>query len=484
MMVTGARRRRPERSRAGVESFFCRTPSSRAPTMRKTTVGSVLLAFLALAGHASARGGMPDSTTARGRLIEEIYFEIFVAGVIVFLIVMGLLVWVIVRYRASSGVGKATFERERENLKLELTWIIIPLAVVLWVGGISYAGLVELDEGTIVDDAYTEIRIIGSQWNWEANYGAGVSVFADPNPNTGEVGDDNVFVLPADVPVAFNVTAIDVIHAFAIQEYDPDTDRLGTQLGMVDANPTGPHRFNHMVVEFTEGEYRIQCKEMCFNPGHAYMRARIQAVPVEEYENWLEQRQLEVGAELIERIGLQVTDGSMTTEREDITVANGARLIVQVANDQDQEATVSIAGTNASVTVGARDFGTLVYNTTTAGDFQFEASTGGNVSFTVIDAELVEFELGDFFIDPVSLTLEPGTTYLFQATNVGAVVHNLFVGAYDGEGDADVRWNSATVGPGNTASFIVTPEEPMRFDTWCNVAGHYGEGMYGALTIA
>lgn len=451
--------------------------------MRKLPVLSVLLAFLSLAVHAAARGGMPDPQTERGQIIEGIYFNIYVAGVLVFLLVMGLMLWVIFRYRASSGVGRATFERERENLKLEMTWIVIPLAVVLWVGAISYAGLVELDEATPLDEAFTEIRIVGSQWNWEAGYGDGVSIFADPDPSSGEVADDNVFMVPADVPVAFNVTARNVIHSFAIQEYDNETGRLGTQIGMIDANPNGPHRYNFMVVTFEEGEYRVQCKEMCFNPGHSYMRARIQAVPMAEYEDWIEQKRLEAGADLIDRFSLEVTDGGLSTGRENITVAAGTRFLVQVANDQDNETTVGVAGTNASVTVGPNGFELLVYDATTPGDFAFEASTGGSVPFTVIEAELVEFDLGDYFIEPPDLILEAGVTYLFQATNVGGTAHNLFVGDYSEASEDEVLWNSVTVGPGNTASFIVTPDEPMRFDTWCNVAGHYELGMFGVLTI-
>ncbi len=455
--------------------------------MRKTTVGSVLLAslaaLLALAGNAAARGGMPEPETGRGQIIESIYYQIYVAGVIAFLLVMALLLWVIFRYRASSGVGRATFEKERENLKLEMTWIVIPLGVVLWVGGISYSGLVDLDEGVAVEDAFTEIRIVGSQWNWEADYGQGVSVFADPAPGTGEVADGNVFLVPANVPVLFNVTAIDVIHSFAIQEVDEETGRLGAQIGMVDANPTGPHKYNHMVVTFETGEYYVQCKEMCFNPGHAYMRARIVAVPVGEYDDWLEQKQLEAGADLVERLGLEIGDGTLTTEREDIAVANGARLIVQVLNGGSGASTVSVSGTDATVTVDPGAMGTLVYDTTEAGTFSFEASTGGSVPFEVIDATPVSFDLGDFFFDPEELSLEGGQTYLFQVRNVGETIHNMFIGDFESASEQEVFWNSITIGPGNTASFIVTPESGVSFDTWCNVPGHYELGMFGVLNV-
>src|SRR5688572_31125030 len=41
---------------------------------------------------------------------------------------------VIWRFREGSGHGRATHEKERHSLKMELTWTFIPLVVVLWIG--------------------------------------------------------------------------------------------------------------------------------------------------------------------------------------------------------------------------------------------------------------------------------------------------------------------------------------------------------------
>ncbi len=452
--------------------------------MRKATVGSVLLAFLALAGNAAARGGMPEPQTGRGKIIESIYFDIYVAGMITFLVVMALLLWAIIRYRASSGVGRATFEKERENLKMEMTWIVIPLGVVLWVGAISYGGLVTLDEGTAPEDVFVEIGIEGSQWNWEALYPGGVSVFSDPAPGTGEVADDKVFVLPAGVEVLFNVTGLDVIHSFAIQEFDVETGKLGTQIGMVDANPSGPHQYNLMVVNFEEGEYRVQCKEMCLNPGHGYMRARIIAVPVAEYNDWLADKQLEVGADIIERLDLEVVGGAIAGP-EDLTIVNGARIIAKVHNGGTAAETVHVGSVNVTVAPGATE--PLVYNTDKAGEYAFTTASGGNLAFTVVDAVVVDVQLDDFSIIPSDWKLEGGKTYLVRVQNIGAAPHNLFVGNYDEAGSGKnnvVEWNSLNVGAGETTSFVITPGRDMSFETWCNVPGHRDLGMFGVLAAS
>ncbi len=69
-------------------------------------------------------------------------------------------------------------------------------------------------------------------------------------------------VLPADVPLVFDVTSQDVNHGFGI--YAPD----GTLFAQVQAMPD---YINHLPIEFhVKGHYVVRCLEFC-GIGHAYM---------------------------------------------------------------------------------------------------------------------------------------------------------------------------------------------------------------------
>lgn len=430
--------------------------------LRLASIASFLLLWLA--NPVAARGGMPNPLTPRGEIIEGIYYQIFVVGVVVFLFVMALLVYVIIRFRANSGHGKATFEHERENLKLEMTWIIIPLFIMLWIGFISYAGLVQLDEGIKEDDVEMELHIIGQKWFWTAQYDDFVvDAFYD---SLGNVNEGAEFVVPANTNIKFNVTGADVIHAFSIH------DANWGPVGMIDANPTGPHKYNAMIMTLPEGEYHVQCREMCFNPGHAYMRAKILAVPQAEFDSWYAETVLEVNTPKL-AFAIEIEDGSF--DAPVMKTAPNTAVRLQLANNGTMDRTFDIGG--ESVTVGA---GTLV-------PFDVLPTELGAVSITeggsqvgaldVVQPRTIDVELGDFYIAPANFQLEAGELYRINIDNVGASPHNLFIGDYTSPSDNNAKWESPNVNGGGVTSMLVLPQSAMDFVTWCDIPGHAASGM-------
>ncbi len=464
--------------------------------MRRSLVAA-LLALLTVP-LAAARGGMPEPLTDRGAIVEGIYYPIFLAATIVFVIVMVLLVYVMWRFRANGGAGQATFEIERDNLKLEMLWIIIPLIVVLWVGVISYAGLVDLDEGQGTDEAYLTLDVTGYQWTWLADYGSGISLFSDPSATDGSVADDKVFKVPAGRPIHFNITGGDVIHAWHMM------DENWATVGLVDANPYGPHKYTGFTATLPEGEYQVQCREMCFNPGHGYMRARVEAVSNAEFQDWMLEKGIASGVDLAQPASVMF-DGT-AFDVADLTFAAGdsSRAIISFTNTGSDAVEVSAPGfmvqqavfveengrnprvemaSSASVTVAPGAMTRIALDLPQSGDFQLLAD-GAAMDFTVIEAEPISVNLGDFYIEPMDITLEAGKTYLFQFNNVGATSHNFFFGTKTSADDAGtIVGESITIGAGGTTSLLYTPESAMRFDTWCAVPGHYGLGMFGTMVV-
>lgn len=447
--------------------------------------GKVILAFLVLllgAGPSAAHWGMPEPLTDRGKIVEDIYVKITIAGVLTFVLVFVLLVFILARYREGTGKGRATHEKHRGSLAAEMTWTLIPLAVVLWIGYISYAGLVALDRGNEDLEPELSIQVTGYQFAWEMDYGGGIKVLVNPSIDaaTGNVTFSEPFHVPADVPILFNITSGDVIHAFNI------LDANRAYVALDDANPAGPHKQQRQIHVFPQGLYSVQCKEMC-GPGHAYMRAQILAEPRAEFDQWRQEKALAVGADLVQKVRVTADDDSFDAEGaldvnglKVITIVAGTRVILEVENKGDDPLDLSLSVSTRLGTIPARSTGLVAFNTAkeVPGDRTIVGFNGGNLTFRAIQAEVREIDLGAYRLIPQDLTLKAGTTYLFTAKNVHSVAHNLFIGDLQ----ENTLANSATIGGGASTSFTWTAVAG-EYDMWCDVPGHADLGMIGTVSV-
>jgi heme/copper-type cytochrome/quinol oxidase subunit 2/plastocyanin len=446
--------------------------------MRKALLAvASLLVLAAVAAPASARFGMPEPLTERGQTIEEIYTQIAVVGLIVFVLVFVLLVVVLVRYREGSGKGRATHEKHRGSLAAEMVWTLIPLAIMLWIGFIAYQGLVKLDLEHQDTEPEMAVTVTGFQWAWEMDYGGGVKVLVNPSADaeTGVVSYTDEFHLPADTPILMNVTGADVIHAFNIM----DANRA--YVTMDDANPLGPHKVHSQIHSFPEGRYLIQCKEMCMNPGHGYMRAELLVEPRADFDRWLEERTLGAGAELVQKVHVTADADSLDMEGgRNMTIVAGTRIILEVENTGAAPVDIGLS-TQPLGTVPAGETRLFAFDTAAdvPGDRTIVGSNGGQVVFRAIQAEVVAMDLGAFRLIPDHLDLKAGTTYLVQVKNVHNTAHNVYIGD---RGDGTLV-NSATIGGGASTSFVWTAEAG-EFEMWCDVPGHADLGMVGTVSVA
>jgi uncharacterized cupredoxin-like copper-binding protein len=125
-------------------------------------------------------------------------------------------------------------------------------------------------------------------------------------------------------------------------------------------------------------------------------------------------------------------------------------------------------------------------------------STGASTGTTAPAGGAVEIKMGDYFFDPKDATAEAGSVAI-SAPNEGKVEHELMLlktntdpaklpTASDGGVEeklhmvAEENGEIADVEPGDTKSvtFDLTPGKWVMF---CNLPGHYAQGMYGSLTV-
>lgn len=188
---------------------------------------------------------------------HDLLFGILTVLTIVFSVpVMILAIIFAVRFRAGNKVDRS--RPSHENLKLELTWTIIPLLLALAVFGYSAKLFVDLRKPP--KDAM-EIFVIGKQWMWHIQHPNGVR-------------ENNELHVPIGVPVKLTMISQDVIHAFYIPEFR-------TQYMVV------PDKYTQMWFQATkEGEYMILCNQYC-GTQHSEMVGKVIVQRPDEFQKWL-----------------------------------------------------------------------------------------------------------------------------------------------------------------------------------------------------
>lgn len=216
----------------------------------------LLLVSLASAGVLflpSAAALFPEAQSPVQIKWQELFMTTFWAALAVGVIVEGLLLYILIRFRARKG-GPTEGPHIHGNTKLEIAWTIAPALVMGWLLIISYNGLTLTDHRP--DPDFT-VDVTGSQFSW---------TFAYPDGNTS-IGTMRV---EAQAIVALDVTSTDVIHAFAVPQ-------LGVMIDAV------PGRTNHFWFQaLAPGEYHALCRELCNNEyraGHGEMIAKVVVFP-------------------------------------------------------------------------------------------------------------------------------------------------------------------------------------------------------------
>jgi cytochrome c oxidase subunit II len=214
----------------------------------------------------------PAPTTAQGQFVFDAYPIIFAIAVAVFLLVEGLLLWNVFRYRRKATDIELPTQTHGHNT-LEIIWTLIPAAVVtgLFVFTVDTLGKVERNPESTVQPTVT-VDVTGFQWQWTFDYNdQGLSF-------TGAGSDGPEMVLPVDETVRIRLHASDVIHSFYVPQF----------LYKKDVVPGRVNEFDVLVKD--PGTYAGQCAEFC-GLSHADMHFTVRAVTRAEFDQWVTEQQ-------------------------------------------------------------------------------------------------------------------------------------------------------------------------------------------------
>lgn len=258
-------------------------------------------AIMTSAVATSAFAGQPTPwqlsfQTPATQIMEEIlWFERFTLWFIVpiTVLVLCLLAWCIVRYRASANPNPS---RTSHNTLIEVIWTVGPVIILLFLAVPSFQLLTA--QYSPPEDPSITIKATGVQWYWEYEYQdeepLNFSSFLLQDGQREEAGKqdmaeyprllavDSEVVVPVNATVRVLVTASDVIHAFAVPSFGVKVDAV-------------PGRINEVWFKAErEGIFYGQCSELC-GKDHAFMPIGVRVVSQEQYDTWRSAAQADLG---------------------------------------------------------------------------------------------------------------------------------------------------------------------------------------------
>jgi cytochrome c oxidase subunit II len=220
--------------------------------------------WLAVAALALAAAGCaPQSVTEQGRAVYNLYNLFLYIAAVVFVVVSGLVLWSVVRYRRRDDeLPKQT----HGNNRLELLWTLIPTVIVLALFAFTLVA-----QNKVLDksgQADVNVTVTAFQWSWRFTYeGTGAEVLGTPE-HIPEM------VVPVGQTIRVKLVSADVVHSF----YVPQT------LFKRQAIPGTENVFDLTFEKV--GLYHGQCTQFC-GLQHPDMVFRVRVVSQGEYQSWL-----------------------------------------------------------------------------------------------------------------------------------------------------------------------------------------------------
>ena len=196
--------------------------------------------------------------------VTNLFYLVLGIAVVVFVVVEGLLIFAVLRYRRRDEDEEP--EQIHGNTTLEVLWTVVPALIMAL---LFYLTLNTIQAQRNTPPEAMTIEVIGHQWFWEFRYENRVVLI-------------NELRVPVGQPVELLVTSKDVIHSFWVPQLAGKQDAI-------------PGHINRTWFEARQaGLYAGQCAEFC-GLEHYAMLFDVYAMPEEEFALWMEQKVASLG---------------------------------------------------------------------------------------------------------------------------------------------------------------------------------------------
>jgi cytochrome c oxidase subunit 2 len=242
-------------------------------------VNAVIPLLLASVDGAPQNLSIFDPVSPPGESIRTLSVLVLAITGFIFVVVEGILIYAIVRFRRRTGAAGAEPPQVYGSQPIEIAWTAAPALVVFVLVLVTARTLWEVNVPPPTPqpgDNTLFVTVVGRQWWWEYRY---------DHYNGRELGfvTANELHVPAGAdgvarPVYLTLKSADVCHSFWVP-------RLGGKTDLI------PGRVNSMWFRTDKpGLYVGQCAEYC-GTQHANMLIRVVVDTPEDFERWLKNEQ-------------------------------------------------------------------------------------------------------------------------------------------------------------------------------------------------
>ncbi len=235
---------------------------------------------------------LPKGVSELSREIYDVHMIMFWICTAIAVVTFGAMILAMIRFRKSKGA--VADHKLLHNARLEATWTIVPVIILIAMAIPSVEKLVKIED---TSGSGLTVKVTGHQWYWQYEYlGTDVSFYSrlartsdfarqkgsgiDPRSVENYLLEvDNPLVIPTGVKVRLLLTANDVIHAWWVPDFGMKRDAI-------------PGFINEMWISVDAdkpGIYRGQCAELC-GADHAFMPVVVEAKPEAEFAAWLSRK--------------------------------------------------------------------------------------------------------------------------------------------------------------------------------------------------
>lgn len=226
-------------------------------TIRYLGIFGILVGLLPATALAAPPSPL-DPASPAARSIANLHSITLVIATIVFLIVCGLLVYSLIRFRRKSDNDPEPDQSFHGNTTLEVIWTIIPVGILATLLVLTYQTMRDIDPNR---PTQMTVRVIGKQWLWEIQY-----------PDRG-IKLTNEMRVPVNTDIKVEITSQDVIHSFWIPQMGGKKDAVP---GYLTSTWFKADRL---------GSFHGQCAEYC-GLGHSQMPINLVVLDQASFDTW------------------------------------------------------------------------------------------------------------------------------------------------------------------------------------------------------
>ncbi|MCB1222039.1 MAG: cytochrome c oxidase subunit II [Planctomycetales bacterium] len=212
---------------------------------------------------------LPEQASTAAGGVDLSFYIIYWIMVFFFVLLMGLTFWFVVKYH--KGIHPKAEHTPHHNLPMELSWILIPLALVIVIFWYGFKGYMHLTSPPA--NAY-QIRVEAQQWTWSFVYPNGGRSGGKMVDDQGQAVPEAYLHVPENTDVVLIMESKDVLHSFYIPQFRVKQDVV-------------PGRYTKVWFKATKaGTYDIFCTEYC-GKDHSSMLNKVVVQSQPEFEAYL-----------------------------------------------------------------------------------------------------------------------------------------------------------------------------------------------------